>query len=86
MSPPTSDYLKYHVITQRTFAIITEFQQKGYKYKHIQIDQDTQRVKIHAHNTELGKAEHTIHFPKDLNTSHLKLPQLCQDYIKRSES
>ena len=86
MSPPTSDYLKYHVITQQTFAIITEFQQKGYQNEHIQIDQNIQRVTIHAYNTELGKAEHTIHFPEDLNTSHLKLPQLCQDYITRSES
>ena len=52
----------------------------------MQIDQDTKWVRIHTHNTELGDAEHAIYFPKNLNTSSLKLPQLCQDYIKCTES
>ena len=85
MSLPISVYLKYHVITQRAYTIITDFHQKGYNHNQIQIDQDTQRVQIHANNSGLGYKERIISYPEDLDTSHLNLPQICKDYIDYKE-
>ena len=84
-SPPISVYLQYHVITKRAFTLIEAFHQKGYNHNQIQIDQDTQRVQLHANNSGLGYKERIISFPEDLDTSYLKLPQLCKDYIDYTE-
>ena len=84
-SPPTSVYLKYHVLTNQAKTIITDLHQKGSDHDQIQIDQDSQRAQIHANNSGLGYKERIVSFPNNLDTSYLKLPQICEDYIDYTE-